>query len=215
MPVEELGAAANRRVLIVEDEARLREMLNRALRDMDFSPHPVPTAEEAIQFLEHEKIDILLSDLNLPGMNGLDLCRLARSSWPDMQVIILTGYGDLDTAKQAIRLDVVDFLTKPCSLSDLEVSLDRALRRRMNHIIPHMVQSLDFGEAIEDTDEPEAPRTLRELEREHILSALDRHEGNRSAASYELGISERTLYYRLKDYQKQGFIVPKSSPQNQ
>lgn len=211
MPTELHPTSSHRRVLLVEDESRLREMLVRALSDMEFQVQSAATAEDGLQILQDNEIDILLTDLNLPGMGGLELCQLIRNQWPDRQVIILTGYGDLQTAKQAIRLDVVDFLTKPCSLSDLEASLDRALRRRLNHIIPRTIGGQDLDDSFEIDDESQAPRTLRELEREHIIEALHRHEGSRSAAAYELGISERTLYYRLKEYQEQGHIVPKST----
>jgi len=198
-----------RRVLIVEDEPRLRAMLVRALQDMEFTASAVGSAEEGLRRLEQEESDIVLTDLNLPGMGGLELCRVVRERWPGRQLIILTGYGDLDAAKQAIRMDVADFLTKPCSLSDLEASLDRAVRRRMHQIMPRAIDlSIMQDDDAAIPDDSSVPQTLRELEREHILEALRRHDGNRAAAAWELGISERTLYYRIKEYQRQGHLVP-------
>jgi DNA-binding NtrC family response regulator len=128
-----------REVLIVEDETRLREMLTRAVREMGFTPVGASTAEAALREAESRTFDILILDLNLPGMSGLDMLERLRQSQPDIQVIILTGFGDLDAARHAIRLDVVDFLTKPCALGTLEEALDRARRRRYKTTEPELV----------------------------------------------------------------------------
>ena len=126
---QHIGHKTARRVLIVEDVPRFREMLLRTVRDMDFVPRGVEGWEEGLREQEEEPVEIALVDLGLPGMSGLEFCEKVRKKWHDIQLIILTGYGDLDAAKQAIRLDVVDFLTKPCEHSEMEVALDRALRR--------------------------------------------------------------------------------------
>jgi DNA-binding NtrC family response regulator len=225
-----LPAVSADRVLLVEDESRLRDMLQRALREMGFTPATVTSAEAAVRFLEHgaSPPGIVILDLNLPGMDGMELLATLRRRWPAVQVIILTGFGDLDAAKKAMHLDVVDFLTKPCALGDLEIALDRARSR----LRPREVQEradraarLDRasrGERAEPADAPEpahppqslefTPRetspamSLEEVERQHILAALERHRGNRNATAAELGISLRKLYYRLAQYQKQGHI---------
>ena len=191
-----------RRVLIVEDESRLRDMLARAIGGMEFQVTLAPTAETALTLLGQQEFDIILTDLNLPGLHGIELCERARAEWPSTQVVILSGFGDLESAKAAIRLDVVDFLTKPCSLGDLEIALNRALRRRLNHIVPRQLADLD-ADTHQDVQH-DRPLKLHELEREHVLAALSRHDGNRTAAAEELGISVRTLYYRLNEYQRTG-----------
>lgn len=214
--------ARGRHVLIVEDEARLRDMLQRAVTGMEFAVASAPSAEAALTLLERHPFDIILTDLNLPGMQGLELCERVRNDWPDVQLLILTGYGSLDAAKSAIRLEVADFLTKPTSLGDLEAALNRALRRRLNHITTRPIPALDIGD--DAGDQPRhageaangaaagvgvgaAGRTLHDLEREHVLAALARQDGNRDATAEELGISVRTLYYRLKEYQQQGYMA--------
>jgi len=205
MELDQQILSRGRNVLIVEDETRLREMLVRVVKDMEFRAVQVPHAEAALSLLEREPFDIVLTDLNLPGLHGIELCNRIRQQWPTTQIIILTGFGDLDSAKSAIRLDVVDFLTKPCSLGDLETALNRALRRRMNHIFPRAVVSID-AETQQDTQH-DRPRTLQEVEREYVLAALARHDGNRAVAAEELGISVRTLYYRLNEYERLGISV--------
>lgn len=207
----------NRRVLIVEDEPRMRDMLVRALPDMGFTPIPEHSAEKAARTMAADPCSIALLDLNLPGEDGMSFFETIRRKWPRTQVIILTGFGDLDAAKRSIHLDVVDFLTKPCPLSDLESALTRAFDRAREQAIkeglppeaglqPASSSTSDVeavGGATEDLDTADdtRPRTMQEIERDNILAALARHDGNRSAAADELGISVRTIYYRLSRYQ--------------
>jgi DNA-binding NtrC family response regulator len=193
-----------RTVLVVEDEARLRDMLVRAIPDMGFEVAGLGSAEQALRRLETLTPSIAIIDLNLPGMSGLELFEQLRQRWPRVQVVILTGYGSLDAARQSIRLGVADFLTKPCTLGELEQALDRAWQRRVQAERepagkPRLMAIADEPPAPPPPD-PAEPRSLREIERLHILAALERHQGNRNKAARELGISPRTLYYRLAEY---------------
>jgi DNA-binding NtrC family response regulator len=196
-----------RQVLLVEDETRLRDMLTRAIHEMGFHPTSVGQAEGALRLLEARPFDILIADLNLPGMGGIELIEQTHARWPAMQSIILTGFGDLNAAKQAIRLDVVDFLTKPCPLGELEVALDRARTRRLKAAGAPPSPVVDSTEPSDETTPPDSPApSLEEMEQRHILAVLEKNHGNRTATAAELGISLRKLYYRLGQYQKQGLI---------
>ncbi len=199
-----------RQVLLVEDETRLRDMLTRAIHEMGFHPTSVGQAEGALRLLEARPFDILIADLNLPGMGGIELIEQTHARWPAMQAIILTGFGDLNAARQAIRLDVVDFLTKPCPLGELEVALDRARTRRLKAAgveRPMPAAPPVAPDEAESRDEPDSPApSLEEMEQRHILAVLEKNNGNRTATAAELGISLRKLYYRLGQYQKQGLI---------
>src|SRR5690606_13043557 len=117
------------RVLIVEDESRMRELLVEVLPRMGFTAAGARTAEEATRMMEAELFDAMILDLQLPMMDGMTFLQKLRQSHPKLPVIILTGHGDLQAAKAAIHLDVVEFLTKPCHLGQIEVALDRARRR--------------------------------------------------------------------------------------
>lgn len=196
-----------RQVLLVEDEARLRDMLTRAIHEMGFHPTSVGQAEAALRLLETRPFDILIADLNLPGMGGIELLEQTHARWPEMQAIVLTGFGDLDAARQAIRLDVADFLTKPCPLGELEVALDRARTRRLKAAAAGQAPAVAPAHAAEheQSADSRAP-SLEELEQRHILAVLEKNHGNRTATAAELGISLRKLYYRLGQYQKQGLI---------
>lgn len=185
------------RVLVVEDEARLRELLADVIPDMGFAAAQARTAEEAVRVMEADPREILLLDLRLPGMSGLDLFRLVRARWPASQVIILTAHGDLEAARAAIRLDVVDFLPKPCRLDDIEAALGRARTKLLAAVAPPGRGMVRI--AAGNAPGPAAP-TLAEVERRQILDALRRNGGNRTRAAHELGISRRKLHYRLREY---------------
>lgn len=193
-------------VVLVEDEPRLRKTLSRAIEQMGFVCEAHGSAESALKAWPPPEGPpcIVVTDLNLPHMAGLELLTKLRDQADAAQVafVVLTGFGDLPAAQQAIDLNVVAFLTKPCPLGDLEAALDKAWRRIATG--PHEKQtSLPEAEASDSqssvTDEA-ADLSLVELERRHILEAVTRHGGNRQAAAEELGISVRKLYYRLAEY---------------
>jgi DNA-binding NtrC family response regulator len=227
--MRQLHGLAGRRILLVEDESRLREMLLQGTRVMGFEATAVPSAEQALRALEQKPFPVIVVDLNLPGAGGLQLIQTVRQRWPHVQAIILTGFGDLQAARDAIRLEVVDFLTKPCALGDLEVAIGRAFRRLQQNQPSALDPVLSEAEEHEGDLEPAnvmdaparekpgssrafAPRDgndallMEDVERRAILAALEKHNGNRAATAAELGISLRKLYYRLGEYQKKGLI---------
>jgi DNA-binding NtrC family response regulator len=212
-----------RHVLLVEDEPRLREMLRRAVTDMGFEPHGVATAEAALRAFDERPFEVVVLDLTLPGMNGMDLFERLRARDPGLQVIVLTGFGDLMAAQRAVHLDAVEFLTKPCPLGDLEAALERARARRQklatNSGAPRLAPAPESEPPIDAPSphsssaapSPEATSaaagpalSLEAVERRHILATLDKNQGNRTATASELGISLRKLYYRLGQYQREG-----------
>lgn len=196
-------AGGCRRVLIVDDEPRMRDMLSRAVTEMGFEASAAGSAESALRVMETTPADIVLLDLNLPGMGGMEMFQALRRKWGQTQVIILTGFGDLSAAQQAIRLEAVDFLAKPCPLGQLEQALERARQRRAA-VAPPMVLPEPPEEAAPIPTAPTDSELLEDVERNHILAALERNGGNRAAAAAELGISLRKLYYRLEKYQREG-----------
>jgi DNA-binding NtrC family response regulator len=198
-------------VLIVEDEQRMRDLLLRSLTNWGFEATAARSAEEAMRTTDSSPPDIVLLDLNLPGMDGMQFFQTLRQKRPQVQGIVLTGFASIEAAKQAIHMDMVEFLTKPCHLGEVEQALDRAMRR-IAPPEPPIVPDPSLAGLNDDGEAGEASagapnKTLEEVERQHILSTLSRNGGNRTATAAELGISRRTLYYKLTEYQKQGFEV--------
>lgn len=202
------------KVLVLEDESRLRDLLTRVLPGWGFEVAAARSAEEAMRLAAADPPDIVVLDLNLPGEDGLSFFGRLRQKWPGVQGIVQTGFGSVEAARQAIHLEVVEFLTKPASLGDLERALDRAVRKLATQ--PPIVPPEATGdkpplsaEIDVPTDAPAgaANKTLEEVERQHILATLMRCNGNRTATATALGISRRTLYYKLEEYERQGFAV--------
>lgn len=186
-------------VLIVDDEPRIRELLLDLCQDLGLAPVAVRSAEEAIRSIDASAPpDILVLDLQLPLTSGLDFLQILRDRCAATQVIILTGFGDLEAARRAIHLNVIEFLTKPCPLRDLELALDRAKRALPDRKI---------ASALEPALPSEAEMTLAESEYHQIVSALRRNAGNKTSAAAQLGISRRTLHYRLNYYRSQGYAL--------
>lgn len=214
-------------LLVVDDEPRMRDLLTGLAPGMGMTARAARSAEEAIRRMEESPAAVVLMDLGLPGMNGLDALAVIRRRWPNTAAVILTAYASLDAARRAIHLDVVEFLTKPCPLGELEAAIDRARKRaaRIDAAAepdprspadestprPGPASEPASGQPIDAAPFPVAvhgsePVSLDDLERQHILAALHRHRGNRQAAAAELGISVRTLYYRLAEYQRRGLM---------
>lgn len=118
------------RIMIVDDERGMRELLVTDLRLRDFAPRGFASAAEAYEVFCREDFDVVLTDLRMPGMDGLEFCRRLVASRPDMPVIVMTAFGNLEAAIAAIRAGAYDFVTKPIAMELLELILRRAVERR-------------------------------------------------------------------------------------
>jgi len=116
-------------ILIVEDEKNTREGLERALR-RNYQTLPADSGERALQVLDETPVDIILSDLRLPGMDGLTLIKRALAHNSQPICILLTAYGSIESAVEAMKAGAYDFMTKPVNLDQLDLILQRALRSR-------------------------------------------------------------------------------------
>ena len=117
------------KILIVDDDRNTREGLQRALRSQ-YDVHLAADAKMAIGEFALGDVDVMLTDLRMPGVGGLDLLRTVRSKYPKTICILLTAYGSVETAVEAMRDGAYDFLTKPVNLDHLDAVLDRALKSK-------------------------------------------------------------------------------------
>ncbi|SEA40709.1 DNA-binding transcriptional response regulator, NtrC family, contains REC, AAA-type ATPase, and a Fis-type DNA-binding domains [Desulfuromusa kysingii] len=118
------------KILIVDDDRALCELLE---EDLSRRGHQVITSLKVVDaqaLLHKQEVDIVLTDLNMPGINGIDFCAELKDNRPDLPVVIMTAFGSLDTAIGALRAGAYDFVTKPVDLDLLSISLDRALQHR-------------------------------------------------------------------------------------
>ncbi|RQV98921.1 response regulator [bacterium] len=100
-------------VLIVDDEKNIRLTLSQALSAIDLNPESAMNGEEALDKLQKKKYSLILLDLKMPGMDGMEVLRRVRTQRPDIKVIIITAHGTVDSAVEATKLGAVDFIQKP------------------------------------------------------------------------------------------------------
>jgi DNA-binding NtrC family response regulator len=212
-----------RRVLVVEDESAQRLMYRKALASFGYEVECVESGAEALASLARTPVGVVVLDLHLGTEHGLDVFESIRERHPATSVVIATGHGSVEAMQRAIRLDVVDFLTKPVSLAELSAAVARAWTR--HELVETPVEDLDDPvrpaddaaskpRAAPRVDAPDAPATteaaglvaraqdlnLEAIEQAAIREALRRSDNNRKLAAELLGLSERTLYYRLSQY---------------
>jgi DNA-binding response OmpR family regulator len=121
---------ANTRLLIVDDEPNIRSALSRALTLVGYAVSEAATGEEALHILSKDKYDLMILDILMPGIDGVEVMQRAHRQWPELLVIILTGHGSLESAITAIRTEAIDYLLKPAATSDIVAAVNQALQRR-------------------------------------------------------------------------------------
>ena len=119
----------SRHILVVDDKPNMRTLLDGALTEHDFEVATASCGEDAISMLEEEEYGVVITDLSMPGKNGIDVLKAAKAKDPDTEVIIITAYGTIDTAVEAMRLGARDFITKPFKLAELERKVEKLSRR--------------------------------------------------------------------------------------
>jgi len=118
------------RVLIVDDDRAMCEFLESALTGTDFVVRTTDSAVTALDAVESDDVDVVVTDLNMPNLGGIELCSAIAAKRPDIPVIVITAFGSMDTAIAAIRAGAYDFITKPFEVEALTVALERAVERR-------------------------------------------------------------------------------------
>jgi len=112
-------------LLVVDDESSTRDICREVATDAGFHVLTATTTEEALEILDQQAIDIVLSDLQVPQIGGLELLKKVRANYPECAVIMLTQYGTIKTAIEATKLGATDYITKPFHVEELLTKLDR------------------------------------------------------------------------------------------
>ena len=115
-------------VLIVDDEDATRNLCNDVVTDSGLRTRMASTTEQALEILEQMPVDILITDLRVPQIGGLELLKHVRESYPQTAVLVLTQYGTIESAVEATRLGAADYITKPFHIPELRGKLDRMVR---------------------------------------------------------------------------------------
>ena len=169
-------------MLLADDDERFRERLSKALCSRGYRVLAAPNHEIAMELARSHPIDRAIIDLRMPGPSGLALIHDLLERQPRVEVVVLTGYGSIATAVEAMRLGARDYLTKPCHTDRILLSFDA-----------------DVKTAREENVEFEVP-SLARLEREHIERVLTECNGNISKTARVLGMHRRTLQHKLAKF---------------
>ncbi|MGA2959439.1 MAG: response regulator [Thermodesulfobacteriota bacterium] len=129
-------------ILIVDDEVGPRESLRMILKSM-YEVHTAENGQEAINFISQKKVDLVTLDLRMPGLSGIEVLQEIKKLQPDIEVIIVTGYGTLTNAQEAIRYGAADFISKPFNVADIIAIVSKAFERRSYNLkIKGLIQQI-------------------------------------------------------------------------
>jgi len=167
-------------VLVVDDDGALRVRLVRAFRERGFEARGAGDAAEAVALARAESPELAVVDLRMPGESGLELVPVLKEIDPGTRVVVLTGYGSIATALEAVRLGATHYLTKPADVDDLLAAFARGDAS---------------GEAPAAIDH--AVPSLARTEWEHIQRVLVDAGGNVSRAARLLGMHRKSLQRKL------------------
>lgn len=132
------------RILIVDDDRNTREGLERALRSRN-DVFLAPDAQTGLNILKNQAIDLILSDIRMPGLSGMEFLEKVKEASPDTPFILLTAYGSVEVAVEAMRSGAYDFLQKPVDLDQLEIRIERALETKA---LKNKTNELEYQNAV-------------------------------------------------------------------
>jgi DNA-binding NtrC family response regulator len=117
-------------ILIVDDDEVVRRSYLRSLESTSCNVEAASSGEEALQRMEQSPVDVVLLDMRMPGQDGMSVLRIIKQKWPESEVVIITGYPTVDSAKEAVRLGAYDYLAKPIGPQDVINLADGAITHK-------------------------------------------------------------------------------------
>ena len=114
----------NSKILLIDNEERMTESLKTLLEMEGYSVKTFTDSEKASDFLKENSFDLVITDIKMPAVDGLEILNRAHQKDPLLEVILMTGYASLESAVEAVRLGAWDYVTKPCRAADLKRRID-------------------------------------------------------------------------------------------
>jgi two-component system, response regulator RegA len=189
-----MTAAPERLVLVVDDDDTYRTSLKRAFERRGFVVHTAASVAEAIEIVGSVTVSFASVDLRMPGVSGLELVRRLKELQPAPVVVVLTGYGSIATALEAVKLGAKDYLTKPADANDL-------LRAFEGAAVPAASSGAALaGGGANDGAAPREVPSLARVEWEHLNRVVADCGGNISQAARLLRMQRRSLQRKLAKY---------------
>jgi two-component system, response regulator RegA len=171
------------RMLVVDDDVTFRKRLVKAVSARGYLAHDAGSAAEAVEVARRVRPQRVVVDLRMPGRSGLALISELMELDPAVQIVVLTGYGSIATAVEAVRSGAVDYLQKPADTEQILAAFER--------------EGEGHAHAAAGTAAGETPPSLARVEWEHIQRILADCGGNISEAARRLGIHRRSLQRKL------------------
>ncbi len=167
------GERSSGTILIVDDERTLARAVRAFLQEAGYEAEVAGDAEQALGLLESLRPDVVFSDVRLPGMSGIELLRRIREFDPALPVVIMTAYGTIEGAVEAVKLGAFDYLKKPVDLEELKLLADRArehsqMRQELSYYRRRAAREVPFAEVI-----GESPGLRAVLDQARQIAALD------------------------------------------
>src|SRR5208337_3193860 len=155
-------------LLLVDDDTAFRQVMTSELSRLGYEVDAVGTGEEAIRKIVAAEPDVVLLDLHLPAMGGIETLKAILAAAPATEIIMLTGHGSIDTAIESIRIGAFDYVVKPCPLDELHIRIQRAIERRSlrqrANLLERGLTPPDLGDSFIG-DSPEFRRLLNLIDR--------------------------------------------------
>ncbi len=117
-------------ILIVDDEEVVRRSHLRSLADTGCHTEAAEDGNKALQVMEQHPFDVVLLDLSMPGLDGMDVLKTIKERWPDSEVVVITGYPSIETAKEAVRLGAQNYIAKPVGPDDVIKAANEAMTQK-------------------------------------------------------------------------------------
>jgi DNA-binding NtrC family response regulator len=134
---------ANERILVVDDEEQMRDLLAKVLERKGYQVSVCGDGAEALAFLEREPADLVITDVRMPGLNGMEALRAIKELNPEIVVLIMTAFGSIDQAVQAVKEGAYDYINKPFKIDEILLTIEKALaERRLRHEVATLRQEL-------------------------------------------------------------------------
>jgi DNA-binding response OmpR family regulator len=187
------------RILVVDDEATARVSLAEILRLEGYQVATAASGEEALSLLDKsDPFDLMVLDIKMPGMSGLEVTELVQERYPGVVIILLTAFGALETAIEAIRQGASDYLLKPASVSEILESVRNGLvkhrrTQRRQHLVGQLQQTLSELAAVEGAaavEEEEAPESSRFVQVRDVVIDRQKHIVTQEGKSLDLTPTE-------------------------
>ncbi|MEK7205001.1 MAG: response regulator, partial [candidate division NC10 bacterium] len=131
------------RILIVDDEEQMRDLLVKVLDKNDYQVSAAGDGEQALALLEKEPVDLVVTDVRMPGIGGLEALKAIKELNPDIVVIIMTAFGSIDQAVQAVKEGAYDYINKPFKIDEMLLTIEKSLEeRRLRHEVTTLRKEL-------------------------------------------------------------------------